>query len=213
VLEQLCPEVSFDKIQIHKIYIEIGRLHGRWSAEQSRLDIAPLESRLNAIARSLDTIVNTLNAHQTGFREIHDIKIVSQLAKILSANPEIDSRQRADELIASFQKDAAKISDACRIAAADFGWDVGKGGRPKLDWYDDFTSLLVEIARKGAIKPRLGKDRITGVRTGWLLRAARELETFFDPEMRSPDAEACGKRLERSRRTIKQQVGQNPSPI
>jgi len=27
VLEQLCPEVSFDKIQIHKIYIDIGRLH------------------------------------------------------------------------------------------------------------------------------------------------------------------------------------------
>lgn len=211
VLARLCPEVTFEKAQIRNIYSKLGRLHGLGSAERSRLDIAPLEAALRAIGSSLETIASTLSAHQTGLREIRDIKIVSQLATILAVNPEIGSRQRADELIASFQRDAARMAQACRIAAAGFSWDVGKAGRPKLHWYDDFTGLLLEIAQRGGIKPKLGKDRITGVRTGWLLGAAQELETFFDPAMRSPDAEACAKRLERARKARKQQIRQNPS--
>jgi hypothetical protein len=127
---------------------------------RDRLDIAPLQAALTAIGKSLDKIEKTFAARQTGLREIHDIQIVSQLAKILAVNPEIGSQQRADDLIASFQRDAARIGDACRIAAIDFGWADGKAGRPKLQWYDDFTALLLKIARRGGVKPRFGKDQV-----------------------------------------------------
>ncbi len=46
---------------------------------------------------------------------------------------------------------------------------------------------------------------------GWLLNAAQALEAFLDPQMRSSSAEACGKRLERSKKRLKQKHRQNPS--
>ena len=59
---------------------------------------------------------------------------------------------------------------------------VGKSGRPQPDWYDEFTALLLEIAKTAGVEPRLSKDRISGARGGWLLDAAQALETFLDPQ-------------------------------
>jgi hypothetical protein len=98
------------------------------------------------------------------------------------------------------------------VSARDLKQRVGKSGRPQSDWYDDFTRLLLDIAHKAGVKPRLSKDRSFGTRAGWLLDAAQTLETFLDPQMRSPSAEACGKRLERANKNLKQQPGQNLSP-
>ena len=44
------------------------------------------------------------------------------------------------------------------------------------------------------------------------IRAARGY-LYFDPQMRSPSAEACGKRLERSKKRLKQKHRQNPSSV
>jgi hypothetical protein len=52
-------------------------------------------------------------------------------------------------------------------------------GRPALDWYDDFTALLLEIAGKASVAPTLRKDRKNGVRSGWLFDAAQALESFL----------------------------------
>jgi hypothetical protein len=82
-------------------------------------------------------------------------------------------------------------------------------GRPVLDWYDDFTALLLDIANMAGVKPTMRKDRISGVRSGWLFEAAQALEPFLYPDMRSPSAEACGTRLERSMRRLRQRARQN----
>jgi hypothetical protein len=131
---------------------------------------------------------------------------------ILALDPEVGSRQRADKLIASFRVDAAKLAHSCLIAAHDLKQRVGKSGRPPWEWYDDFTALLLEVAETAGVVPSLSKDRILGAPGGWLFDAARTLETFFDPLMRSPSAEACGKRLERSKSHLKQKHRQNHSP-
>ena len=83
-------------------------------------------------------------------------------------------------------------------------------GRAPLRWYDEFTALLLNIAEKAGVEPSLGKDRITRTRTGWLFEAAQALEAFLDPYMRSLSGEACGKRLERSRRRLAKAHRQNP---
>jgi hypothetical protein len=79
------------------------------------------------------------------------------------------------------------------------------------EWYDEFTALLLEVADTAGVEPRLGKDGISGAWVGWLLGAAQALEAFLDPQMRSPSAEACGKRLERSKKRLKQKHRQNPT--
>jgi hypothetical protein len=89
------------------------------------------------------------------------------------------------------------------VARADLPDRPEKSGRQALDWYDEFTALLLELANKAtdARTRWKGRDR---VRIGWLIDAARALESsFLYREMRSPSSEACGKRLQRSRRRLR----------
>jgi hypothetical protein len=88
------------------------------------------------------------------------------------------------------------------VAGSDLRTRPGKRGRARLEWYDSFTNVLLNIGEKAGIETTLYKDRINAEPRGWLLQIARVLETFFDPDMRSPSAEACWKRLERSRRRL-----------
>jgi hypothetical protein len=205
----LCPEGDFGESQTKEVYGRLGRIIGQWSAERDRQDISPLAKTFTAIGRELDEVAKILTGHETGLRERHDIEVVSKLATILALDPEVGSRRQADNLITSFRNDAAKVAHACLVAARDLKQQVGKDGRPRLDWYDDFTALLLEVAGKGGVEPQLGKDRITGAAYGWLLDAAQALEAFLDPQMHSPSAEACGKRLQRAKKTLDQQIGQN----
>jgi hypothetical protein len=199
VLVNLCPEAIFTDAEIAEIYLEIRRILGRWHAEQGRPDTASLAALLTEMGENLDSVAARLSAIEDGLHQIHDIELVSKLVSILAEDEAVcGSRQEAHELIASFRRDAVKMVSACQKGAADFKKHVGKSGRPKLDWYDDFKTLLFKIAHSGGVEPSLGKDRITSERTGWLVEAAQKLEIFFDPDMRSPDAEVCGKRLERA---------------
>jgi hypothetical protein len=211
VLAQLCPDWKFSESDIREFYGRLAEVIGQWSAEDNRLDISPLAKTFTAMGQELKKVAEILSGHETGLREIHDIEIVSQLAMILALDPEVGSRQRADKLIASLRGDAAKVAHACLVAARDLKETVGDSGRPQAQWHDEFTALLLEVAQTAGVKPRLSKDRISDARSGWLLDAAQALEAFLDPQMRSPSAEACGKRLERSKTRLKQKHRQNPS--
>lgn len=202
VLVEVCPDGKFSESDTSEFYGRLGGIIGQWSAQQNRLNIAPLAKTLTAMGRLLDKTSRILSGHETGLHEVQDIAVVSQLVTVLALDPEVGSRQQADKLIASFRSDAAKLTHACLVSARGLKQQVGKSGRPPWDWYDDFTALLVQIAAKGGVEPQLGKDRDTGVGYGWLLDAAVALETFLDPDMRSPSAEACGKRLERSKKWL-----------
>jgi hypothetical protein len=210
-LLSLCPGTIFSSSEVHEYYLELGFISGLGYAEQYRPNATIFAATLTSIAKKLEGVAKTFQARETGLRDGHDIEIVSRLITILAANPSLGSRERAEELIQSFSKDAETLAHACRITAVDLKPHVGKSGRPQLHWYERYTGLLLTIANRAGIKPRLGKDRITGVRNGWLLEAAQNLHAFLQPDMRPPDAESCGKRLERARKALRQRIGQNPT--
>ena len=210
-LTELCPDGDFSEADTNRIYAWLGQIIWQWSAETNRLDIAPLAKTFSVMARELNKIAKILAGHETGLHEIHDIAIVSQLKDILALDPEVGSRDQADKLIASFRGNTAKVAHACLVAAHDLKRTVGKSGRPRAEWHDLFTALLLEIADTAGVEPRLGKDRISGAKEGWLLDAAQAFETFLDPQMRSSSIEACFKRLERSKMNLQQTHRQNPS--
>src|ERR1700682_3163523 len=172
VLVELCPEGDFSESDIKEFYGRLGRIIGQWSAEHDRLDIAPLAKTFTAMGKELKKVAEILSGHETGLHEIHDIKIVSQLAIILALDPEVGSRQQADKLIASFRGDAAKLAHACLVAARDLKETVGESGRPQAQWHDEFVALLLEVAETAGVEPRVSKDRILGARVGWVLDAA-----------------------------------------
>ena len=200
VLMGLCPGAEFTEADVSRIYFDVKKILGHWHAEQGRPDTASLAADLSKLDKNLESIITALSSIENGLHHVHDVELVSKLVSILSREATCrGSRQEAQELIASFRRDAIELSNACRKGAAEFRGHEGKNGRPKLGWYDDFKTLLFEIALLGGVEPRLGKDRITEKRTGWLIEAALKFEAFLDPAMRSSDAEACGKRLERAK--------------
>jgi hypothetical protein len=102
------------------------------------------------------------------------------------------------------------LEAAYMVAYADLNRKAPNEGRAPLLWYDEFTALLLDIAAKAGVEPTLSKDRNTSARTGWLFEAAQALEPFLLKFMRSPSAEACGKRLERSKKRLARVKRQNP---
>jgi hypothetical protein len=211
VLVELCPEGDFNESDSKEFYRRLARIIGHWSAEHDRPDIAPIVKQLMQTSKDLDAVCKLLHGHETGIREDTEIQFMSQLKIALELDATVGSMQQAEALIASLRRDAAAVSDACRSAASELKTRVGKDGRPRLEWNDYFTALLLDIAETAGVEPRLSKDRISGAWVGWLLDAAQALEAFLDPQMRSPTAEACGKRLERSKTRLKQKYRQNPS--
>jgi len=96
-------------------------------------------------------------------------------------------------------------------AAFDLPSGPEKRGQKKKEWYTSFTKLLLTIAEDAGIRPTLYKDRHPDHESlnGWLLDAARELETFLPVEMRSPSDVARYKRLERSKARLGKAQRQN----
>ena len=200
VLIGLCPDAVFGVADVSEIYFDLQRLLGCWHAQQGRPDTASLAADLTKLADHLDSVVASLGSIEDGLHEIQDIEVVTKLVNVLlESEATWESHREPQAFVSSFRSDAIKVLNACRRGAVDFKQYTGKSGRPKLDWYDDFKTLLIRVARLGGIEPTLGKDRISSERTGWLVEAAQALESFLDPAMRSPDAESCGKRLERAR--------------
>lgn len=210
VLAELGTAADFDAAAVHDLYMKLAAIHGAWLAEQEAKRVPPVASALRRAGTGLIEIGGLLSGHETGFQTHVTVEATSQTARMLAHDTTIGSIKRAHELIDTFKGDAAKISGACLAAYAELTSRASKDGRDALGWYDGFTGLLLEIAEKAGIEPNLNKDRVTEKRGGWLFDAAQALEPFLDPYMRSPSPEACGKRLERSRKRLLNAHRQNP---
>jgi hypothetical protein len=209
VLSELCPEHSFGDSSMKDLYSKLEEVIGLWFAQTNRLDISLVTRRFRVISEQLDDSAKTLGALQTGLHEVIDMTVASQLARFLALNPDIGSVKQSRIFLSAFQEDATRIAHACSVAATYLDQESGKPGAPRLDWYDEFTALLISIAKTAGIEPNLKKERINGNKGGWLFDAARRLESFLDPEMRSDTDEACFKRLERGKKRLGQRGRQN----
>ena len=188
---------------IQEIHLGIAEIIGLWFAEQEAKKASPVAKALLATGRNLLEASKVLSGHQTGERTLVEIQATTEAVRLLALDPTIGSIDTAKTLVGNFHEQSAKIGHVCLVAWADLAEERGQKGRPALRWYDDFTSLLLDIAKKAGIKASVGRDRVTGERTGWLFQAAQALEPFLYDWMRSKSPEACGKRLERSMRRLR----------
>jgi hypothetical protein len=203
VLSDLRIGHAFDATAVHEIYLRLGEIIGRWMSEQQRLEVSPVARALLSMAKNLGEVSVLLGGLETGIHSDLEITVASRTAEYLAMDPTVGSLEKARELVSAFQQDAARMAHVCMVARAALPDRPGELGRRALDWYDDFTALLLDVADTADVKPALRKDRISGARSGWLFEAAQALESFLYPEMRSPSPEACGKRLERSLKRLR----------
>jgi ubiquinone/menaquinone biosynthesis C-methylase UbiE len=188
---------------VHQYYLTLASIIGDWLSERGRLKTEPIKKTLHTMANNLRDASAFLGGFETGIRTDIEIAISSRVLNLMALDPTIGSKAR--ELLSSFRRDAERIAHVCNVAAADLPRGPSKRGRKALDWYDSFSALLLDVAEKAKIRPTLYKDRdIDDAPKGWLLDAARQVETFLPKEMRSPGDEARYKRLERSKVSLHQ---------
>lgn len=211
VLSELSVADTLDAAAIQEIYLELSIIIGKWFAEQERVEIEPVSKALLTIAKNLNEACQVMSGLETGMRTGFETAVASQILKYLELEPTVGSSSKAQELMASFREQAAQMGQVCMIAHADLFEKTGKHGRVALEWYDDFTALLLEIAARAGVEATNRKDRGSQVRSGWLFDAAMSLETFLYRGMRSPSDEACGKRLDRSGKRLRSRARQKPS--
>jgi hypothetical protein len=203
VLAELQVGHIFDESAIHELYWNLGKIVGRWLSEEQRLEVSPVAKAFLSMASSLSEISLILRALEPGLARRLELEVATRLAEYLALDPTVGSREKAEELLSALQQNAAQVAHVCLVARADLPHRTGERKQRVLAWHDDFTALLLDVAKKCAIEPTLRKDRITRARGGWLFEAAQALESFLWPEMRSTSAEARGKRLERSLRRLR----------
>jgi hypothetical protein len=203
VLAEIKVGEAFNARAVDDLYSKIGLIIGKWLSEQSRAEGSTVAKLLLSAAHNLSEISTLLGGHETGLRSNIEMAVTSEATKYLALDPTVGSQPKARDFVSEFQQDARRMAHVCLIAGTALHDQTGSRGRPALDWYAEFTALLLEIAATGRVKSTLRKDRITEARGGWLFEAAWALEPFLYSEMRSPSAEACGKRLERSRKALR----------
>jgi hypothetical protein len=210
VLGRLGVAAALSDTDVHALYLEIATIYGAWMSEEEAKLVSPVAKALRSTGKNLIETSKLLNGRATGLRNQVELEVTNLTTEILALDPTVGGRDDAQQLVSAFQANAAKIGHACLIAYADLAQRAPNEGRAPLLWYDKFTALLLGIAAKAGIEPTLHKDRINQARGGWLFDAAQAIEPFLDLYMRSPSAEACGKRLERSRKRLLKAHRQNP---
>jgi hypothetical protein len=210
VLCKLGVAAAFNDADVHAVYLEIAKIYGAWMSEEEAKQVSPVASALRSPGKHLIEASRLLSGRATGLRNQVELEVTTLTTQILALDPTVGDQDRAQQFVSSFQADAERIGQACLIAYADLTRRAPNEGRSPLLWYDRFTALLLRIAAKAGIEPTLHKDRIDQARGGWLFEAAKAIEPFLDPHMRSPSLEACGKRLERSRKRLLKAHRQNP---
>lgn len=156
---------------------------------------------LRAIARDFQSHEAALRGRQTGLQQSHGIEVASRIRDVLTKNPEI--KIDADEFLRDSCDRISTISDACLIAARDLELNKAEAGKKAIDWFDDFTRALVNLAEKNGMRPTVENDRRTRKPKGRFFALATGIERLLYPEMRSPSPSALAKRLSRSLARLK----------
>lgn len=166
-----------------------------------KLQTKLIVNNLKAVAGSLREAETILRGLETGFRRSHEIDVAIRIREALRKNPKL--KKNADQFLGDFCDRSKTISQACLAAAELVKSTKRKGGRKPIDWYDDFTRLLVFIAKRNNIRPTIVVDRVTRKARGRFLELAAGFERLLYPAMRSPSRAALASRLSRSLRRIK----------
>lgn len=146
VLSDLRVEYAFDAAAVHELYWKFGAIIGQWMSEQQRLEVSPVASALLSTAKNLSEVSVLLGGIETGIHSDVEIAVASHAVEYLALDPTVGSRAKAQQLISSFRQDAARMAHVCMVARAALPDLPGERGRPALDWYDDFTALLLDVA-------------------------------------------------------------------
>src|SRR5260370_33257364 len=101
-----------DQAAVHELYLKLGTITGRWSAEQQRLEVSLVAKALSSTAQKLNEVSRLLAGIETGIRSDLEIAVASRVANLLSMDPTVSS-QSGQDLLRSFRVEADLITHVC----------------------------------------------------------------------------------------------------
>ena len=185
---------TFADAEGEQLYFRISQISGAWLAKEESKEATSVVSALRQAANNLAKTSELLSGYEEGMKSTVEIFATRLVYQQLALNLTPDPR----EFISRFREDVKKVGQACMEASVDLSAKSTINGRDALLWHDDFTNMLLTIAKQAGVEPTLGNDPIKGVPCGWLFDAATELERFLYKDMRTITPAARGKRLETS---------------
>jgi hypothetical protein len=122
--------LNCDSKRVQQIYQKLKSIIGRWWQEQESMETGSVANALLSLRRHLDEVSVSLSGHRTGFRELAQIHVVSQLKLSLAKDPKVGGLEEADRFLQRFVDDADKIAVQCASAYAELTSEKGPRGRP-----------------------------------------------------------------------------------
>ena len=181
-----------------KIRNRLGFALPKWEDPNAAIEVKDVVRSLMAHAKRLDQIDSIGTITRQGFAGAHNLAVSGRVVQVLASEPKIGSVEAAHAYLSDFCERADIIASACRAAVSTLQSKKGNGGKSRFGWYDEFTTVLVDICKQNKIEPTVGIDRITGEPVGGLSVLASAFERLLLPNMRSRTPSAMVKRLQRS---------------
>ena len=154
-LERLEVSHAFDNAALDDLYWRLGGINGNWLANEQSKHGAPVRSALRKAGKDLAAVVQLLSGHETGIRSTTEIFASTLTKQILALDPTL--KAEPNQYLPDFLDYAKRVGDACQIAAADLARKSDVSGKDELDWYNDFTRLLITIAETSrGVHPKFG---------------------------------------------------------
>jgi hypothetical protein len=113
-----------------------------------------------------------------------------------------NTKDTANNLVREYHNHPAKIADACRKAALVLGRIRGVSARPKIDWFPQFVAVLLFVAERNGISPKVSIDWRTYQPLGDFFRLAFEFQKLLHFSMRVTEDPALAQRVKRALRTL-----------
>ena len=154
----------------------LGFALGTWEAPHPPFVIKDIVRLLNSYAKCLKALEKLGTIARAGFASEDEIVVGGELVQILASEPAIGSVKGAHAYLKDFSDRAGTLSSACRLAARNLQSKKGKSGKPRFNWYDDFTAVLLEICANNGIEPTVGVDDVSGAARGGLAQLASGFE-------------------------------------
>jgi hypothetical protein len=181
------------------LLLELKRNQGRLQVRDIQKTLKQTARRLEKLAtgrldpRELSAVEQVIYGNQTGFREYHDSVAADWLMKALSSTVGED---RAYDMVHDYRGLASEIAAACRKAVDDLESIRGVEGRPEIDWFGGFVAVLLYIASRDEIPPKVSTNQWTGLPQGRFFNLAVEFQKLLHVSMRTTKG-ALGQRLKR----------------
>jgi hypothetical protein len=173
---------------------------GKYWGEVQRVQRQPVLER--ALADALRTVTGQLSPLHGGMQLGEDTEVLNLLRDAVDEAHK-GRHPHPREVLETSLKIVEGLETYCERALVRVALAPAKRGRKANEWYDEFVILMSEVARRLGVKVTTAGNWNRDPHSTPFTVLVFETEKFLPEGARSPSEEACGKRIDESRKRLR----------